>query len=85
VNWGYRWIVDEEPYAFLSSISRSDRRRLEKAFDHLRNHPFAEPSFVGVDSHGEVQFHHFLDDYAIAYHVDHAVKLVFIQEILPNS
>jgi hypothetical protein len=33
----------------------------------------------------EEQFNLFLDDYAIVYHVDHAVRLVFIQEIVLNS
>jgi len=78
-------MLDEEAYAVLGGLSRRDQRKLETSFDHLRDHPFAEPSFVGLDANGEEQFHLFLEDYAIAYHVDHAVKLVFIQQILPNS
>lgn len=78
-------MLAEEAYAFLASLNRRDLRRLEIAFDRLRDHPFSEPSFVGLDSNGEEQFHLFLDDYAIAYHVDHAVRLVFIQQILLNS
>ncbi|MBC7365880.1 MAG: hypothetical protein H7343_03550 [Undibacterium sp.] len=77
-------MLAEEAYAFRSSLNRRDRRRLEIAFDKLRDHPFSEPSFVGFDSNGEEQFHLFLNDYAIASHVDHAVRLVFIQPILPN-
>ena len=78
-------MLDEDAYTFLGKLSRGDHRKLETAFDTLRDHPFAEPSFVGFDSNGEEQFHLFLDDYAIAYHVDHAVKFIFIQQILPNS
>jgi hypothetical protein len=78
-------MLDEEAYVVLVGVNRRDRRKLESAFDHLRDHPFAEPSFVGLDSNDEEQFHLFLPDYSIAYHVDHAVKLVFIQQILSNS
>lgn len=78
-------MLDEEAHTFLGNLNRRDRRKLEAAFDALRTHPFAEPSFVGFDSNGEEQFHLFIDGYAIAYHVDHAVRRVFIQQILPNS
>ncbi len=78
-------MLDEEAYAVLGGLSRRDQRKLETSFDSLRDHPFTEPSFVGLDANGEEQFHLFLEDYAIAYHVDHAVKLVFIQQILPNT
>ena len=78
-------MVDEEAYAFLRALTRREQRQLAAAFDRLRDHPFAEPSYVGVDSNGEEQFHLFLGNYAVAYHVDHAVRIVFIQSIAPNS
>ena len=78
-------MLDEEAYAIMGGLSRRDQRKLESCFDRLRDHPFAEPSFVGLDASGEEQFHLFFENYAIAYHVDHAVKLVFIQQILSNS
>lgn len=71
-------MLDEEAHAVLATLHRRDRRKLETAFDSLRAHPFAEPSFVGLDSNGEEQFHLFIDGYSIAYHVDHAVRRVFI-------
>ena len=78
-------MLTEEAYAFLGTLSRRDQRRLEAAFDGLRSRPFAEPSFVGFDASGEEHFHLFIEDYAIVYHVDHAVRLVYIQEIVLNS
>jgi len=78
-------MLDEEAYAFLGALNRREQRKLESNFDRLRDHPFAEPSFIGFASNGEEQFHLFLKDYATVYHVDHAVKLVFIQQIAPNS
>lgn len=77
-------MLADEAYAVLGTLNRRDRRKLEAAFDALRSHPFAEPSFIGFDSNGEEHFHLFLDAYAIVYHVDHAMRLVYIQDIVPN-
>ena len=77
-------MLADEAYAVLGTLNRRDRRKLEAAFHERRSHPFAEPSFIGFDSNGEEQFHLFLEDYAIVYHVDHAVRLVFIQDIVLN-
>ena len=78
-------MLDEEAYAFLRTLSPRDRRRLEATFDSLRTRPFTEPSFIEFDSEGEALFHLFLTDYSIIYHVDHAVRMVFIQQICRNS
>ncbi len=55
-------MLDEDAYAALGTLSRREQRKLESTFDRLREHPFAEPSFIGFASNGEEQFHLFLED-----------------------
>jgi hypothetical protein len=45
-------MLAEEAYAFLGTLSQRDQRKIADAFDSLRSHPFAEPSYVGLDSNG---------------------------------
>ncbi len=78
-------MLDQDAYVHLCTLSGRDQRKLEQTFNLLRDHPFAEPSFVEHDSEGEAVCHLFLERYSIAYHVDHAVRLVLILQIHQNS
>ena len=40
---------------------------------------------VEIGAAGEALFFRFVDDHAVVYHVDHADRCVFIQQIFQNS
>ena len=77
----YRWMLDAEPYGFLRRLPRGRRVVIERALDRLGHNPFTEPSFIGFDSEGDEVFHLFISSHVIVYHVDHAVRRVFVFEI----
>ena len=78
-------MLDEEAHAFLRGLRPRERRRLEREFDLLRDHPFSEPHFIELGAEGEALFHRVVSAYVIVYHVDHAVRRVFVQDIFPNQ
>ena len=77
----YQWWLDAEVYAFLKQLPRGRRGMLERSLDRLASVPFAEPDFISVDAGGEAVFHRFVRDWVIVYHVDHAVRRIFVFEI----
>lgn len=84
MNSGYRWVLDEESYRYLCRLSPGQRRRAESALDLLAAHPFTEPSYIDFDSEGEELFHRFVGRHTIVYHVDHAVRRIWVLQICPN-
>lgn len=84
MSLGYRWLIDEEAYAFLRSLSQRRRRQLERSIELLAAHPFTEPSYIDFDADDEELFHLFVGEYTIVYHVDHAIRRVLVQQICPN-
>ncbi len=81
MNVRYRWVLDGEAYATLVALPPARRRDFERTFDRLAANPFTPPSFVFEGSDDTPLSACFVRDRMIVFHVDHAVKRVFILEI----
>jgi hypothetical protein len=81
VNVRYRWVLDGDAYAALVALPRAKRREFERAFDRLATDPFTPPSFSFDGPDDTPLSACFVRDRMIVFHVDHAVKRVYILEV----
>ena len=81
MNLGYRWCVDDSAYDSLASLRKRHQRQVTAIIREIAAHPFHAPAFTTTDSDGFEVGVHYGADCMITYRVDHAVRLVHIQEI----
>lgn len=77
----YRVFVEEESIAILLTISKRKRQLLLGFLQTLARDPFTEADFPETDNTGRKCFCKIIDEWAISYYADHAVKEVKVFEI----
>jgi hypothetical protein len=80
----YRLSVDLEDVEFLFSLRLTDRRRVMKYLERLRNFPFTEGQTKVLDSTGRDVEVSIVSSFRILHWADHAVNTVRVVAIELN-
>lgn len=82
MSQGYKVYVEEEAIVFLLTIPKSKRKRLQAFIRSLADSPFNEADFPESDLLDRKSFCKVIDEFALSFYPDHAVKEVKVFEIV---